>query len=212
MDFLSEDETFILSLVKEYLNKNREFNKNKILTYLNYHIRLSKRNINSDGVFKIIKSLIDKNFLVEGSKLSKTDILLNNKRLAIYNYINKNPGTYYNKILKDLDYNNNVVIWHLEMLIKFNYIKKFKFMNKHLYCESNCEFKDAKISYITSKNSSKKIINYLKNKEEGANKTKITSKLNMHYNTVSKYIDLLEEFNIIIKIDSKKNIYSIKKP
>ncbi len=109
---LSEEENIVLTVVQEYLDKNRQFDLEKIISFIISRFRLSAINININGLKEILKSLIKKNLIVEGSKLSHDDILLNLKRLKIYNYILKNPGVYFNRIVKDLNLSNHIVIWH----------------------------------------------------------------------------------------------------
>ena len=77
---LAEEEEVVLNIVHEYLNKNRQFVFEEILPYLNSRIRLSSVNISHEGVRKILISLTNKKFIVEGSKLSKSEILNNKKR------------------------------------------------------------------------------------------------------------------------------------
>ena len=66
---LVEEEKIILTIVHEYLNKNRQFTFEEILPYINSRIRLSSTNISNEGVRKILKSLTNKKLIVEGSKL-----------------------------------------------------------------------------------------------------------------------------------------------
>ena len=98
---LSREEKIVLTVVQEYLDKNRQFNMEKILPFIVSRFRLAKINISKNGIEEILRSLIKKNLLVEGSKLSHDDILLNLKRLQIYNFILKNPGAYFNRILRE---------------------------------------------------------------------------------------------------------------
>ena len=107
---LVEEEKIILTIVHDYLNKNRQFTFEEILPYINSRIRLSSTNISNEGVRKILKSLTNKKLIVEGSKLMKNKILNNEKRKEIYDFIVKNPGTYFNKILHELNYSNHIVV------------------------------------------------------------------------------------------------------
>ncbi len=205
---LSEKEKIVLTVVQEYLNKNRQFNMENILPFIVSRFRLSSINISKNGIEDILKTLIKKNLIVEGSKLSREDILLNFKRLKIYNYILRNPGTYFNKIVKELIISNHVVVWHLNMLLKFNYIKKEIIENHKIYFDSNMQFDDVKKNYYLSKDKSRKIINHLKINNKGITKTQLSKQLKMHPNTVTKYLESLQKYNIIIKDEiSSKILY-----
>ncbi len=156
-------------------------------------------NININGIRTILKSLIEKNFIVEGSKLTKNDILLNFNRKKIYNYIQKNPGVYFYNIVSNLDLNIPVVEWHLNILIKFMYICKEKIENKEVYFDVNVKSEERMIIYLISKDKCKEIINFLKEHQEGTTRTQISEQLNMHSTTVAKYTDKLLENGILSK-------------
>jgi len=56
-----------------------------------------------------------------------------------------------------------------------------------------------KFRYFTSKEESKKILEYLKENDYGITKTHLSINLGMHHNTITKYLNKFEEFNIIFK-------------
>ncbi|MFW9825397.1 MAG: hypothetical protein ACFFE4_20820 [Candidatus Thorarchaeota archaeon] len=205
---LSKQEEVVLSTVREYLNKNRYFNINEILPFIHARFKLASININLRGIEEILRGLLKKKLLIEGSKLTKDDILKNKKRKHIYLFIVKNPGTYFNKIVKSLGMSNHIVIWHLSMLLKFNYIKSEMIDNHQIFFEVKFNLKNVKVNYFTSKEKSKLIINYLKNNDIGITKTKLSSDLNIHINTAKKYLDFLENFNVITRKNlSNKILY-----
>jgi len=205
---LIEEEKVILNIVHEYLDKNRQFTFEEILPYINSRIRLSSSNISNEGVRKILKSLTNKKLIVEGSKLTKNDILNNKKRKEIYQFINENPGTYFNRIVHGLNYSNHIVVWHLNMLLKFNFITKEILENHDIYFNASTEFKDIRSKYFTTKKKSQKIINFMKRDNLGITKTSLSHELKMHMNTLTKYLNLLEKYEVIVKkrIDNK-NLY-----
>ena len=205
---LVKEENIILTIVHDYLNKNRQFTFEEILPYINSRIRLSSTNISNEGVRLILKSLTNKKLIVEGSKLMKSEILNNQKRKEIYEFIVKNPGTYFNKILHELNYSNHIVVWHLSMLLKFEFISKKILENHEIYFDTTTELDDISSTYFTAKEKSQKIINYMKKNNLGITKTNLSQELNMHMNTLAKYLNLLEDYNVIVKkkIDNK-NLY-----
>ena len=202
---LAEEEEFVLNIVHEYLDKNRQFMVDEILPYLNSRIRLSSVNISNEGVRKILISLTQKKLIVEGSKLAKSDILNNKKRKEIYEFIVKNPGTYFNRIVRELQLSNHIVVWHLNMLLKFDFITKEVLENHEIYFEVNAEIDNVKLKYFTSKEKSQKIIKFMQSDNIGVTKTHLSQELKMHMNTLSKYLVLLENNNILLKkkIDNK---------
>ncbi len=201
-------ESLVFSVVQEYLNKNRYFDVNEILPFIVSRFRMSSININMKGIEEILKSLVKKKIIVEGSKLSIDEILNNEKRKKIYDFILDNPGTYFYKIVTKLGISNHVVVWHLKMLQKFNFIKVEKFENHNVYFDAQFNVKNSKFAYITSKEKVKKIIVYLQENDYGISKSQLSNALKMHPNTISKYLKMLEQFNIVIKKKvSKRVIY-----
>jgi len=196
----------VFNIVQEYLNKNRSFKFNEILPFIISRFKMASININVIGIEEILRNLVKKKIIVEGSKLSIDEILKNQKRKMIYDFILKNPAAYFYKLVKELKISNHVVVWHLNMLLKFNFIKKEKFENHNIYFDSNFDVKDSKFIYITSKEKSKKIIEYLKNYDFGISKSQLSKELKIHPNTISKYLKLFEQFNIIIKKKVSKRI------
>ncbi len=198
-DFIANNEQVVLETINEYLDKNRYFSLNDILPFISSRFAKSGINVNIDGIKTILKSLIEKNIIVEGSKLTKTDILLNSNRNKIYNYIYKNPGVHFNKIVSTLNLNIPVVEWHLNMLIKFVFITKEKIDNLDTYFDINIKSEDRMLIYLISSNKYKQIIEYIKENQEGISKHQISEQLNMHSTTVNKYTDRLLEYGILTK-------------
>ncbi len=198
-DFIANNEQVVLETINEYLDKNRYFSLNDILPFISSRFAKSGINVNIDGIKTILKSLIEKNIIVEGSKLTKTDILLNSNRNKIYNYIYKNPGVHFNKIVSTLNLNIPVVEWHLNMLIKFMFITKEKIDNLDTYFDVNIKSEDRMLIYLISSNKYKQIIEYIKENQEGISKHQISEQLNMHSTTVNKYTDRLLEYGILTK-------------
>ena len=153
----------------------------------------------------ILISLTNKKLIVEGSKLTKGEILNNEKRREIYDFIIKNPGTYFNRIVHELNYSNRIVVWHLSMLLKFDFISKEILENHEIYYDATIEFEDFSSKYFIAKEKSQKNINFMKKINLGITKTNLSHELNMHMNTLAKYLNLLEKFGIIVKrkIDNK---------
>ncbi|MFX1363851.1 MAG: hypothetical protein ACFFCE_14280 [Promethearchaeota archaeon] len=205
---LLEEEKLVFDVVKEYLNKNRYFNVNEIIPFIIARFRSTSKNINISGIEEILKSLVNKNILVEGSKLSIDDILKNQKRKLIYDFIIYNPGVYFSRIVRELKLSNHVVVWHLNILLKFNFIKKEKIEHHDIYFDSKYNLKDKKIRYLTSKEKSRKIIDYLRKFDYGITKTQLSKDLKMHISTITKYIEMFIQLHIIFeKRVSKRSLY-----
>jgi len=203
---LEEYEDIVVEAIQGYLKNNRVLNMEKIIPYLNDKLRKSKTNISNGGLQKILISLVKKSIIIEGTTFIKKDVLKISKRKDIYDYIKENPGSYLNKIANKLNISNIVVFYHLNILAKFNFIKKMNIDNHEVYFDLNVNLRDTNKLYLTSKEKSKKIINYLKINNFGISKTKLSRDLKIHYSTLKKYINSLVEFNIISKVKRSNQI------
>ena len=197
---ISEEQILILNIIQEYLNKNRTFNKIEIVPFINAKIAKKKLNISYIRISEILKSLVKKNIIVEGSKLIKFDLLANLNRKDIYDYIIKNPGIHFNKLVKVLNISVFSVEWHLNILLKFNLIRKVKIEKYDAYFDSKLDSNNDEILHIISREKCKEIIQYIvKQNNEGYSKNYLSKELKIHFNTISKYIEKLEEFGFLSK-------------
>lgn len=203
---------FVYEIVLEYLNKNRTLEINTLIPYINARLSKESINLNSEGILKIIQSFLDRNLFVEGSKLSRTDILSNSKRLKIYNFIKKNPGVYLFKIMNALGVATHVVIWHLNMLEEFNFINKTALGPHELYYDSNSNEEIAKIGYYMNHKKIRLVIDLMLKEAMGYSKTQLSKMLSMHPNTIKKYILGLHEIGLIYKQkDANKTLWFLNK-
>ncbi|MFW9987960.1 MAG: hypothetical protein ACFFC3_04835 [Candidatus Odinarchaeota archaeon] len=210
---ISTQELLVLNSIQEYLSKNRYLEVNKIIPYLNARLSKSEPFMNKNGIQVAINNLIKKNIIVDGSKLTQDDILKNSNRLKIYNTILNNPGIHFMYIINLLGMSIFLVKWHLNMLLKFNFIKKTDVENREIYYDSSLSEENAKILHFMGRERTLKIINYLKKNPNGSPKYRISKDLKMHQNTVSKYIQKLEELEILSRKNlTNKTLYFLKNP
>ncbi len=194
---LSEEERIVLELVIEYLNHNRVLKLENLVPYLNSRLSKSDCNLNANGLKAILVSLIEKNLIVDGSKITKVDLLLNSNRREIYEYIKKHPGIYLNELVMTLGLSIFIVSWHLGILLKFNLIRRKKINNFIAYYDSNLNTRNDRILHMLSRKSCKKLVEFLKSSETGHSKYQISKDLKMHYHTITKYLDILDEYCLL---------------
>jgi len=194
-------EEMVINIIQEYFSKNRYLNINKIVPFISSRIAKSSANINEQGIRQILQSLVKRNVIVKKTKFTREDVLLNSNRRLIYEHILKNPGIHFNKIYKDLHLNIPVAEWHLNMLTKFNYIQKEKIDNYEAYFDEIINPEYFKILHLISRDKGSKIIEFLKDNQEGYTKTFLSEELKMHINTVKKYIETFEVSGLIQKKD-----------
>ena len=205
---LIKQEEVVYQIIRKYLNQNRYLQISEVIPFVKAKLVKKKVNINETGIVKILSSFIKRNVIVEGSKLLQEDVLKIPKRRKIYDYILKNPGVYYYDILKTLKISSHVVRWHLNVLLIFNFINSSKIENHDVYFSINFNPMKVRALYYISNEKCSKIIDYLKFNDHGITKTKLSKELNMHLNTISKYLEELENFKLLKKKKlSNKTLY-----
>jgi predicted transcriptional regulator len=208
---INKSEKKVLTLLREYMEKYRTFNMKKVMSYLSHRIKFSSINLNTAGIENILKRLVEKNFIVEGSKLLREEVLENSIRKQIYEYILANPGIHFRGLLRDLDLSNHVVVWHINVLEKFEFIKRAEIENREIYYEGRFLLNDIKKQYYLSKQKSQQIIQFLQSHKKSYTKTKLAKQLGMHFNTISKYLAILMEYGIVeMKTKGRSKLYSMK--
>ncbi|MHA2035538.1 MAG: hypothetical protein ACXACX_20025 [Candidatus Hodarchaeales archaeon] len=194
---INGEEINVFILIQEFLNQNRVFSKEKAAEYIKSRYDKANGNLNQNGIKAVINSLMEKNIIVEGSKLTRNEILLNSNRKQIYDFIIENPGVYRNKLARKLDLSTYLIKWHVSMLIKFNLIRQQKLSNYTAYFDSSRRQENDLILHTISRDKCVRIINFLKINEEGSSKNQISKALNMHFNTISKYLNKMDKFNLL---------------
>jgi len=195
---LTEEEMKVFKLIQEYLNDNRVFKKEKVALYIQSRYK-ANGNLNQNGINLVIDSLINKSLLLENSKLTRMTVLLNTNRKIIYNLIIENPGIYMYKLSKKLKLSPFVTKWHLSMLKKFKLIRE-SHLNHHIsYFKFSMHKENDLLFNIISKDKCKKILCFLNKNKMGYTKNQIAKALHMHYNTITKYLDEIDKFNLLIR-------------
>ena len=193
------EEEMVLELVREYIEQHQFFNFNKIIPFISSRFAKASTNISSQGIKTILKSLVKQNHIIDGSSLTRDSVLLNENRKRIYDYISRNSGKYFYKIVKKTKLNNPVVEWHLNILLKFNFIKKTNIEDQEVYFKAEIDQELDKTVFFIKRERIEKIIRYFLHDNEGITKTRISKELKMHYMTIDKYFEKLERLYILKK-------------
>ncbi len=194
---LSSLEREIYELLKIYIDYYQNLNLGEIVPFCNQKM---EKDLKRDTLEKTISSVIEKRYILEDKELIRSDILENEMRKELYQFIQKHPGSY-NRLIRDkLDLHSNEFEWHTSMLEKFGFIKKVRlnkrqwgfFINKS-YMEHEYDL------FLLQKKKVQKIIDFVQN-EEQTGVSQISNQLGMHYSTVKKYLDKLEERELVFRV------------
>lgn len=137
----------VIEIAEEIMDKNQVLNIETL-----YNISKKELKIPRNGLLFIIQFLINKKILIEGSKFSKKTLLSNPIRYAIYRYIDLNPGVHFSELRKKSISGEHIssgqLIWHLGMLIKFNFVKKIKVGNYSVFIQHEMNEENGKIFFL----------------------------------------------------------------
>ncbi len=207
---LSIEESQVLALVEEFLNQNRVCYKHDLVSFIKNRNFQDDNGLNHNGVEHILDSLAAKHVIAEGSKITRNNTLRNFNRSSIYEEIKNNPGVYLNKLSKNLDLSIFLTNWHLNILLRFNMIRKQELNKQIAYFDSELPSENDYILQIISRLKCSEIIEFLKLNSNGCTKSQIAKTLRMHHTTVNKYLEILIENQLAnLKILDNKNLYCL---
>ncbi len=204
MSSLNSAESVVLELVKEYLRKKPFFSIEDIVVFINNRVRANP-NLNKNSIELIIKNLIKKRILIPGTKLMKNNIIEHPIRNEIYNYIRKNPSNV-NDIMKAINIGSNQALWHLSCLEKFRFTRSKKIENQRIVFEYDSNSDLDEFYYYLKQDVVLEIIALLKKENVPLKISEIATNLKRNYNTVKKYVEILENLDLITIEKDKKRI------
>ena len=154
----------VIEIAEEILSQNKTLTIEEL-----YNLAKKRLKIPKNGLLFIIQFLVNKKILIEGSKLTRNTVLSNNIRKRIYRYIVKNPGVHFStlrkKTLSQEMGSSGQLVWHIEMLAKFNYIKKVKVGNFSVLLPYELDEGVGVILFILRDRINKKILQLLVERE-----------------------------------------------
>ena len=189
----------VLEIAEEIMRKNKILNIENL-----YNLAKKQLKIPRNGLLSIIQFLINKKILIEGSKFSKETVLSNYIRNGIYNYIRIHPGVHFSilrkKALPEERGSSGQLVWHLEMLLKFNYIKKIKVGNYTVFLPFDIDEEVGIILFLLRDRINYKVIHLLF-KENTIIRSKIYKEIEEKREDVYYRINNLIDQDIIILSD-----------
>jgi len=211
MNSPDKTEAVVFEIVEEYLSKNAFFSLEDIVIFINNRVKMNP-NINRAGIEAVIKTMIKRRIIIPGTKLMKNNITENQTRKKILNYIKKNPAININEIMKHQNIGSNQALWHLSALEKFQFIRSKKIGNRKIFfaCGSNPEFDE--IHYYLKVEIVQEIIKFMEKSKNALKVTDIADGLKKNHNTVTKYLSILDNLNLLkIEKEKTRNLYKMNK-
>lgn len=186
----------LFSLVKQYLKKKAFFSIEEIVEYSFQRLK-SGTDVNKRRLEKILKIFIKEKQIIPGTKLLRENILENSTREEIYSFILENASSNINEIMKSQNIGSNQALWHLDFLEKFQFIRSTNIGNQKLFFEFDMDSSYDEIQFYLKNEKIKNIISLMENHPSPFKTTNIKEKLKMNYNTVKKYLKILNDLNLV---------------
>ncbi len=199
----------VLEIAEDIMNKNKVLNVENLYNLAKKRLKIPKR-----GLLSIIHFLLNKKILIEGSKFSKEMLFSNKLRYTIYRFIKTTGGSHFSLIRKNViaDHSDNLgssgqLIWHLEMLLKFRYIKKVKVGNYSVFLPFEMDEDLGKINFLLKDRINRKILNILI-EQESIKQSEVYKLINeKRENVYYRINNLIEHNTIIVKEEFDNYVY-----
>jgi predicted transcriptional regulator len=141
--------------------------------------------------------------------LFKEEILENEYRRRIYQYINKNPGFHLRELQRRLDIPLSTLDYHLGYMVRKNIIESKKDGYYRRYYVKPLETIDRKLLSILRQKRLREIILIMIN-DEGAKYQTLLKRLKIPTSTLSFYLNHLMESNVIMRHHvGREHIYTV---
>lgn len=97
--------------------------------------RMARKKLNFpfEEIDAAIYQLILKKVIVPEKRLTKMNVMANEKRQQILDYVNEQPGAHLRELREQLNLNPHVANWHLKVLESFNLIRRRKYLKYRVY-------------------------------------------------------------------------------
>jgi len=196
----------VIEIAEEIMSKNKVLNIETL-----YNVAKKSLKLPRNGLLFIIQFLINKKILIEGSKFSRETVLSNPTRRGIYNFIRVNPGAHFSilrkRALSDESGSSGQLIWHLELLLNFNYINKIKVGNYTVFLPNEMEGELGMINFLLRDKINRKIIDLLTTQNSIKN-SEIFKKIDEKREIVNYRLKNLIDYDLIcFKEDPSKEVY-----
>jgi len=122
----------ILGIAEELTRQKKPLDIETLYREAKKTLKYSDKEINNT-----IYELLLKKIIIPQKKLVKTQVLANQKRDAIYQYIIKNPGAHLRELREKLNLQPHVTSLHLKILENFNYIYRKTYLKYSVYFPSD---------------------------------------------------------------------------
>lgn len=155
-----------------------------------------------------IRELYKAKYFIEGKPLFKEDILKNETRANIFEYILNNPGAHEREIRRAFKLGGNETFIQLSFLIKYGFIRKRMYKNKSVYFPMDFDERNEKETLFLKTETAQKIYEYIKTNRQ-IKLPELTEHLKMPINNIQYHLRNLLDEGFIKNIQDDHNSFYI---
>ncbi len=195
----------VLAVAESLISENRVLSSKLLYNEV-------RRQISADNkvLLAIINFLIAHRILVEGSKLTKDLVLSNLHRKNIYEFIRTNRGAKFSTIrgaYEGTTGSSGQLIWHLQLLLKFNFIKKLKFKRFTIFLPREINDEEGLMTFFVQDSLNQKILKLL-HTQGPLKRRDLYEALDAPREKIHYRVKVLLETNLITSLgDGEKEVY-----
>ncbi|MFX1478895.1 MAG: winged helix-turn-helix transcriptional regulator [Promethearchaeota archaeon] len=199
----------VIQIALELTKENKLITSELLYNRAKKELRIPKR-----GLKAIIQLLLNKKILSEGSRFTKMTVLMNKTRASLFWLVNTYPGAHFSFLKTKLAQikQNGIGVghlnWHLEMLIKFDLIKKVKVMNFTIFLPIGITEEEGVFYFILRDDLNRKILEFLID-HESVRKSDINQGLHVKRGNIYYRIKKLRELGIILAVSNGEKYISL---
>ncbi|MFW9866716.1 MAG: hypothetical protein ACFFEN_11530 [Candidatus Thorarchaeota archaeon] len=199
----------VIQIALELTKENRLITSELLYNRAKKELRIPKR-----GLKAIIQLLLNKKILYEGSRFTKMTVLRNKTRASLFRLVNTYPGAHFSFLKTKLAQftQNGIGVghlnWHLEMLMKFDLIKKVKVMNFTIFLPIGITNEEGVLYFILRDDLNRKILEFLID-YESVRKSDINQGLHVKRGKIYYRIKKLRELGIILAVSNDEKYISL---
>jgi predicted transcriptional regulator len=195
----------VLAVAEGIISENRVLSARLLYNEARRQVRGEQK-----ALLAIINFLLEHRILVEGSKLTKELVLSNLHRRNIYEYIRTNRGAKFSTIrdaYEGTTGSSGQLIWHLQLLLKFNYVKRIKFKRFTIFLPMDMDEEEGLVTFFTRDPLNNKILKLL-NTQGPLKRTDLYEALDAPREKIHYRVKVLLETNLISALgEGEKEVY-----
>ena len=162
-------------------------------------------NYSKIDISNAIHKLYLKKYIIAGSRLTKTEVLLNPARNRVYEYILSHIGAHVREIREKVSITPHILEWHLGILESFDYIYRVNFLKYVNLFPVNFDRKHAFTLLVLKNENSLQIFKKIL-ATPGVDVETLMKDIKLQRNVILYHLDNLLKFNLIFTFEVEGNV------